>query len=48
MTAAGAAAAQEQADAAENWPDISEEMWERLSPEGWGGATVTGEQGNSL
>ena len=42
MTAAGEAAAEGQVEAAERWPEISEEWWERLSPEGWGDATVTG------
>jgi len=30
------------ARAAQKWPSISEEMWERLSPDGWNNAVVIG------
>lgn len=32
----------ERAEVAAKLPDISEEVWDRLSPEGWGNAVITG------
>ena len=41
-TAANDAARYDPARAVAKWPSISEEMWERLSPDGWNNAVVTG------
>ena len=40
--AASEAARPDLAVAAANWPSISADVWERLSPDGWGNAVVTG------
>ena len=42
VTATTEAARYNRAHAAAEWPSISEDSWERLSPDGWSNAVVTG------